>query len=153
MKDLIVSSPAFENKGLIPIQYTGYGADTSPELILSGLDARAESLVVIMNDRGHPIPGYNHWVIWNIPPALSIPANIPHGSRVDTLGGAVQGVGYGKHRYRGPKPPFHWSHMYEFYVYVLDSKLDIPDNSRKRDLLKAMQGKILQQGVLSGHYR
>ncbi|QNM05163.1 hypothetical protein [Qiania dongpingensis] len=34
MKKLTVTSPCFENGGLIPIEHTGYGADRSPELLL-----------------------------------------------------------------------------------------------------------------------
>lgn len=32
MEKLIVSSPSFEQGGLIPVKYTGYGAECSPEL-------------------------------------------------------------------------------------------------------------------------
>lgn len=152
-KTLIVTSPAFEEGGLIPIQYTGYGADISPELHLAEIDGRAKSLAVIMNDMGHPVPAYNHWVIWNIPVMMTIPGDISHGNQVSELGGAVQGRGYGKNRYRGPKPPFNWSHVYQFNVYVLDCMLDLPGSSRKRDLLAAMEGYILQYGCLTGRYR
>lgn len=151
MNQLSIRSNAFEDKALIPVEYTGYGDDISPELILSGIDDNAKSIAIIMDDMGHPIPAYNHWVIWNIPVQEVIPAKIPHGKMV--LDGAVQGIGYGKHRYRGPKPPFNWSHEYQFNVYILDTTLQIPDTSRKRALLKAIQGHILQHGILSGHYR
>lgn len=104
MKKLIVSSPCFEDGGLIPVKYTGHGEDVSPELVLDDLSEMAESIAIIMDDMGHPIPAYNHWVIWNIPAISLIPENIPHGEQVDSLG-AIQGCGYGKHRYRGPKPP------------------------------------------------
>lgn len=153
MKNLSVTSPAFENGGLIPVEYTGYGADRSPELHLGEIETGAQSLAVIMNDLDHPIRGYNHWVLWNLPVLPVIPADIPCGARVEALGGAKQGIGYGKHRYAGPKPPFNWSHKYEYNVYVLDTRLDLPDTTRKRALLQAMQGHILQHGVLLGHYR
>lgn len=153
MENLIVSSPCFEHEGLIPIDNTGYGADISPELVLTGLSRNAVSIAVIMNDMGHFIPAYNHWIIWNIPAASVIPGNIPHGRKVDSLGGAMQGRGYGKHGYRGPKPPFHWSHIYHFNVYVLDRFLKLPSNARKKDLLTEMNGHILQQAILAGHYR
>jgi Raf kinase inhibitor-like YbhB/YbcL family protein len=153
MNELIVKSPAFEHEGLIPIEYTGHGDDRSPELRLSGIDEGAVSIAIFMDDLGHPIPPYNHWVIWNIPVMETIPAGIPQGEFVDSLSGAVQGRGYGKHRYRGPKPPFKWSHRYQFNVFVLNCVLDLPSSSRKSDLLKAMEGHILQQAVLIGHYR
>ncbi|WP_343210308.1 YbhB/YbcL family Raf kinase inhibitor-like protein [Anaerolentibacter hominis] len=153
MDKLVVSSPCFEDGGLIPLCHTGHGEDRSPELVLTGLSREAVSIAIIMNDMGHPIPAYNHWIIWNIPAAAVIPGNIPHGKCVPSLGGAVQGIGYGRNRYRGPKPPFRWSHVYHYKVYVLDCLLDLDAGKRKKDLLSAMQGHILQQGVLTGHYR
>ncbi|HBG11507.1 MAG TPA: YbhB/YbcL family Raf kinase inhibitor-like protein, partial [Clostridium sp.] len=50
-------------------------------------------------------------------------------------------------------PPFNWSHLYQFNVYALDCLLDLPSKSRKRDLLAAMQGHILQEGSLVGRFR
>lgn len=152
MNELVVKTPAFENEGLIPKEYTGYGDDISPELRLTNIDERAKSIVIIMDDLGHPVPAYNHWIIWNIPIMSIIPARIPHGKTVETLSGAVQGRGYGKHRYRGPKPPFGWSHRYRFRVFTMDCALDLPSASKKRALLKAMDGHILQQAALIGHY-
>jgi len=154
LTELILNTPAFVNEGLIPELYTGYGADVSPELCLSNIDEKARSIAVIMDDLDHPIrPGYNHWVIWNIPVMTTIPSNIPHGETIECLPGAVQGRGYGKHRYAGPKPPFNWSHRYLFSVFVLDCTLELPSASRKRDLVKAMNGHIVQQASLAGHYR
>ena len=153
MKDLVVTSPAFKKEGLIPVEFTGHGADISPELQLYGIDESARSIAISMDDVDHPRPNYNHWVIWNIPVMQVIPADIPHGETVECLQGAVQGRGYGKHRYRGPKPPFNWSHRYQFNVFILDCTLDIPSRSGKKELLKAMEGHILQRSELIGHYK
>ena len=152
-KQLLVTSPAFENETTIPIQYTGYGDDISPELHLSEIDENAKSLAITMDDMGHPIPAYNHWVIWNIPVMGVIPENIPHGSCVVELGGAMQGRGYGRNKYRGPKPPFNWTHRYQFNVYALDCVLELPSHARKRDLLAALHGHVLQAGLLVGKFR
>lgn len=151
MGKLLVTSPAFADRGLIPVEYTGHGDDRSPELRLEGLSERAVSIAILLDDMDHPIPAYSHWVIWNLPPTAVIPGGIPPGERAP--GGAVQGIGYGKHRYRGPKPPFHWSHLYHYNIYVLDCLLDLPATARKRDVLNAMEGHVLQLAVLTGHYR
>lgn len=96
--ELTITSPAFENEAVIPIQYTGRGDDISPELHISSIDESARSLAIIMDDMGHPIPEYNHWVIWNIPVMEIILKNIPYGRHVAELSGATQGRGYGKNR-------------------------------------------------------
>lgn len=153
MAELMVTSPAFEHEGLIPVEHTGHGADMSPEIILSNIDSQAVSIAIIMDDMGALMPAYNHWIIWNIPVTNTIPKSIPHGETVEVLSGAIQGRGYGKNRYRGPKPPFNQSHKYHFNVYVLDSALNLSSSSKKRDLVQAMHGHIIQQATLIGHYR
>jgi len=148
--DLVVSSPVLVY-GRIPEKYTGDGEDVSPPLVLSELSSKAKSLAVIMDDLNNPLFGvYNHWVIWNLPPSQMIPEQILPGNLES---GAIQGIGYGRHRYRGPKPIFHQTHRYQFNVYVLDCTLNLKDKAKKNDLLKAMAGHILQYGFVIGHYK
>ena len=153
MKELSLSSPCFEEGGLSPTEHTGYGEDRSPELVLTGLCEGAVTLALLLDDLDHPVPAYNHWVVWNIPPAARLPGGLPGGGAVGPLGQAVQGVGYGKNRYRGPKPPFRWSHRYRFRVFALDCRLELPPTARKRQLLAAIRGHILQEAALTGHFR
>ncbi|HEY8499805.1 MAG TPA: hypothetical protein VIL89_04235 [Clostridia bacterium] len=72
-----------------------------------------------------------------------IPGNLPKGAIIEKPLHAVQGRTYGKHCYRGPKPPFNCKHDYRFTVYVLDTTISIDVNSYKKDLLNAMEGHIL----------
>jgi Raf kinase inhibitor-like YbhB/YbcL family protein len=64
-------------------------------------------------------------------------------------------VAWGKHGYRGPKPPIfiRKEHRYVFTVYALDCQLDISDNSRRDDLIDAMRGHILSEAKLLGKYQ
>lgn len=106
---------------------------------------------MIMDDIKHPLFGvYNHWVIWNIPAQARIPGNIPAGKLVPSLGNAVQGIGYGRHRYAGPKPPRGTQHIYKFTVFALDSNIELKNSARKRHLLKAIEPHILQKGEITG---
>ena len=149
---LTVTSTAFENEGIMPKRYTGRGEDLSPELSFGPLDRKAVSIAIVMDDLDHPIGAYNHWVMWNIPAACtSVPEGVEKGETVSSLGGAVQGRSDygGKHYYRGPKPPF-GMHSYIFRVYALDCMLSLEANAGKKELLKAMEGHILQYGTLTG---
>lgn len=163
-EELLVSSPAFVDMERMPDEYTGFGEDVSPELRLENVCAETESMVVIMDDLDIPVRGIlNHWVIWNISRTEVIPRAIPAGENVvlsekekaKSLRSAVQGVAYGKHRYRGPKIPFFLKnmHRYVFRVYCLDAYLELPASARKRDVEKAMEGHILQSGSLTGTYQ
>lgn len=150
---LTLASPAFEEGGRIPVECSPLGADRSPELRLTGLDPRAVSLVVTLDDASHPLfPNYNHWVIWNIPAVDVVPAAVPAGERVAALGGAVQGRAYGRHRYKGPKPPLRAEHRYTFTVYAVDRFVDVPSSGRRADVLRAIDGHVLQTATLSGRF-
>lgn len=154
LKNLKITSPSFENNSWIPTKFSGYGEDLSPELIIEGIAKGAKSMAVILDDLEHPIfPGYNHWLAWNLTPIDRIPQGLPKGAVIDTPIHAEQGLAYGKHCYRGPKPPFNWNHRYRFTVYTLDTMLSISTDSNKSELLRAMEGHMLQKGELYGSYQ
>ena len=153
IKPITVTS-AFEDGGTIPVDFTTHGRDISPPLTLSEVSENAKSIAVLMDDLDHPLfKVHNHWILWNLPPTREIPENTPHGARVDELGGAMQGVGYGKHKYRGPRPPFGATHRYQYNVYVLDCMINLPPKSKKVDLLRAMEQHVLQQGHIIGRFK
>lgn len=154
MKELSMTSPSFKEGGWIPNVHSGRGRDISPELILQEICEKAVSLAITLDDNSHPIfPNYNHWVMWNIPAQRVIPKAISYGGNVPGLQDACQGIAYGRHCYKGPKPPFKSIHTYTFTVYVLDCKLSLSPNSRKPDLLCSMEGHILQKATLSGKFQ
>lgn len=141
-----------EDGGKFPRDHTGRGRDISPEIVLKNLSASAKTLLVTLEDCSHPIRNFTHWVIWNLPPEGRIPGAIPAGKLLPDLGGAVQGVGYGLHRYAGPKPPKGKSHRYCFTVYALDCALEARPFSTKRKVLDEARGHILHQGRIWGSF-
>ncbi len=151
---LSITCPSFGQDGQIPKKHTGFGEDVSPEFCIEGLSPDAVSLSVVMDDLDIPVLGeLCHWLIWNIPVSGSIAENIPHGAALPD--GSRQGVGYGKHGYRGPKqPPFiKKEHRYRFTVYGLDCLLQLSPDAKKPGLLKAMDGHVMQTGELIGRYK
>ena len=151
---LHVTCPAFGKDGLIPKRHTGFGEDISPQFSIDGLQGEVKTLAIIMDDLDVPFSGaLNHWLIWNLPPENTIAEDIPHGAECPN--GARQGLAYGKNRYRGPKqPPFiKKAHRYRFCVYGLDCALELPAASRKKDLMQARSGHILQSGEITGWYQ
>ncbi len=153
MNELKITSPAFAPGDWIPARHCGYDKDISPELRVEGAEG-AVTLAVTLDDMGHPIfPGYNHWVAWNLPAVSVIPEGIPTGALVEAPIHIEQGMAYGKHRYRGPKPPFNWLHDYRFTVYALDCSLSLGADADKPALLAAMDGHILAAGELFGKYQ
>ena len=136
---------------IFPIEHTGRGEDKSPEFVIHNLSSNAKTIAIIMDDNNHPLFGtFNHWVIWNITARDTIPGAIPAGKTVSDLGNALQGVGYGRHRYAGPKPPKGKQHAYKFTIYVLDSEITLQNGAKKKHLLKAIAPHIIQQGEITG---
>ena len=154
MEELKLSSPSFVPEGWIPNRHSGYGENKSPEIRIQNITDAAVSMAITLDDLGHPIfPGFNHWLAWNLPPVNVIPQNLPKGAVNERPFHMEQGRAYGKHCYRGPRPPFNWNHRYRFTVYILDTKLKISTKSDKAALLRAMDGHILQTGCLYGKYQ
>lgn len=149
MKSLEICCPGIQNVKFLP-DHTGRGRDLSPELILDGLSPEAKTLAVVLEDMSHPIKGFTHWLVWNLPVSDRIPGAIPAGKNVP--GGGVQGVAYGLHRYAGPKPPRGKTHTYRFTVYALDRALDLSSGARKKAVLRAAEGHILQSGSILGEF-
>ena len=147
-----VSSSAFVEGGTIPSKYTCDGDDISPPLQWEGVPDGTVSIALICDDPDAPMGTWVHWVLFNLPAdTLTLAEKCPADANLPS--GARQGItDFGRTGYGGPCPPS-GTHRYYFKIYALDKKLDLPTSARKSDLLKAMEGHILNQGQLMGKYK
>ncbi len=143
MGDLKLTSSAFEDGGEIPRECGYKNGNKEPPLTVSGIPEGTKSLALIMDDPDAMAAVgkvWVHWVAWNIEPTTEL-------ENLTTEGMTDFGeVGYG-----GPAPPDK-RHTYVFKLYALDSELDLPTESTKADVEKAMEGHILEQAKLTGTY-
>jgi hypothetical protein len=143
MNQLVVSSPAFKNNQPTPIKYTCDGEDVNPPLNIEGTPSKTKSLVLIIDDPDAPMGTWDHWIVWNIPPKTKIEENAVPG---------IEGMNsFKRHTYGGPCPPS-GTHRYFFKIYALDTLLNLPQNSRKKDVEKAIKDHTLAKGELIGLY-
>jgi Raf kinase inhibitor-like YbhB/YbcL family protein len=149
--ELIVKCTDLHNGGTIIEKYTGKGIDVSPEFTLINLSQDGKTIAIILDDITFSIFSINHWIIWNIPSMEIIPGNIPEGKVLSNLGNAMQGIGYGRHRYKGPMSIKGIRNKYQFNIYALDCDLKIKSNSHKKQLVKTMDGHIIQYGIINGN--
>ncbi len=149
-KNLNVICTDIQDGQKIPIEYTGRGQDISPEFIIKNLSSEAKTLAIILEDMSHPIKNFTHWIIWNIPAKNKIEKGIPAGKTV--LQDAKQGLGYGIHRYAGPKPPKGKSHIYRFTIYALDCIINLSANTTKTMFMKKAKDHIIQTGSITGEF-
>ncbi|MAE42683.1 YbhB/YbcL family Raf kinase inhibitor-like protein [Candidatus Woesearchaeota archaeon] len=141
-----LTRPVFEHNKEMPSEYTCDGSNINPELNIEDVPENAKSLALIMDDPDAPMGTWIHWVVWNIPTETKTIAkgNEPEG---------VQGTtSFGDKGYGGPCPPS-GTHRYFFKLYALDTTLDLPEGSKKEDLLKAMEGYIIEKTELVGLYK
>jgi len=152
MMDIKVTSPAFEEGGMIPAQFTCDGADISPPLTWSTVPEGTQSFALICDDPDAPMGTWVHWVLFNLPASTTeLPRNVSPDERLP--GGGRQGVNdFGRFDYGGPCPPG-GTHRYYFKIYALDKELSLEGRVTKQQLLKAMEGHVLAQGQLMGRYR
>lgn len=148
---LKAASSAFEHNGMIPSQYTADGKDISPPISWEGLPEGTQSIALICDDPDAPMGTWVHWLVWNIPPAMTGLAEcFPTDAQLDS--GICQGTtDFGQTGYGGPAPPS-GTHRYFFKIYALDAMLNLPAGADKRQLEKAMAGHILAKGELVGKY-
>ena len=148
-----LTSSAFTDGSPIPGKYTCDDKDVSPPLAWSGVPAGAKSLALICDDPDAPGGTWVHWVIYNIPVALTqLAEGVPTSDVV--LGGAKQGItDFKRFGYGGPCPPRGKPHRYFFKLYALDVELSLKPRATKQDLVGAMKGHILDEGQLMGTYK
>lgn len=144
---MIITSPSFDDGGMIPRKFSCDGGDINPELQIQNVPAGARSLALVMHDPDAPtIGGFTHWVVWNIDPgtALIKEESVPPGASEGPNGSGNPG-------YMGPCP-HSGKHRYEFFLYALDTALDLPPATGKTELETAIGGHVIEKAKLTGLY-
>ena len=144
--DMKLTSTAFAHNSTMPSEFTCDGQDLSPPLTISDVPSNAKSLVLIMDDPDAPVGIWDHWVVFNIPPSTK---EIAKGTEPKGTAGKNS---WGRTGYGGPCPPS-GTHRYFFKLYALDSELNLPEGSAKKELEMTTQGHILAKAELMGNYK
>ena len=144
MGNLQLTTPAFSDGDEIPRECGYKNGNEVPPLAINGIPEGTKSLTLIMDDpdaMGAVGKVWVHWIVWNIDPTVT-----------ESLQDATEGMtDFGEVGYGGPAPPDK-RHTYVFKLYALDCELDLPNESTKTDLEKAMEGHIIEQATLTGTY-
>lgn len=146
-----ITSTAFEESTDIPLLYTHKGKNISPPLAWDGVPENTKTFAIIMEDPDTPIGLWTHWLIYNIPgEKRELPENFPNDKEFPD-GTKQRRNSKWKVGYDGPAPPW-GKHRYYFRLYALDTKLDLGPCTRRKKLLKAMEGHILEEARLMGYF-
>lgn len=145
--NLKISSPAFQGHRGIPERHTGDGDDVSPALEWSGAPEGTRAFAIVVHDPDAPlVDGFTHWVAYGIPGDAT---GVPEGAKDLTEGTNSMG----NSGYMGPAPPpGHGPHHYYFWVYALDSDLDLEPGLERRALLEKIEDHVIEQARVIGTY-
>jgi len=136
-----LSSPHFENGGIIPIEYTCDGKGIIPELIWLYPPIGTKTFALIIEDPDAPRGIFVHWFIWNV----SSDSNRLSGKYVTGNNSANM-----KNYY--PMCPPSGVHRYYFTLYALDTVLDIDEYVSVSEFREIIDKHILGKAVLVGRY-
>ena len=152
---LSLSSPSFEPGGSIPTRCTGEGRDESPPLSWQGAPKETKAFALVVDDPDVPDPAapkrtWVHWVVSDMPASTS---SLPEGASGKAMPtGSHEGANDGGDTgYSGPYPP-RGRHRYFFKLYALDAPTGLSEGHTKAELLKAIEGHVLDQAELIGTY-
>ena len=146
--DLQLTTPAFEHLGEIPRRHSSEGESVSPQLRWDGAPEGTRQWAIVCHDPEAPMPdGFTHWVLYGIPAEVT---QLDEGADRDYVAGVN---GTGQPGYLGPLPPEgHGLHHYFFWVYALDSELDLEPGLSRRDLLDRIGDHVIEQNRVIGTY-
>lgn len=148
---LTLRSSAFDEGEAIPEEHACDGSDTSPPLAWEGAPDGTESFVLIMDDPDAPMGTWVHWVLYDLPAGTrSLGEDVPARTILEA-GGTHGENSWGKIGYGGPCPPS-GTHRYVFKLYALNGPLGLDPGADKREVERAMEGRILEEARLTGTY-
>jgi hypothetical protein len=151
---LTLTSPAFEDGGVIPNKYTQNDPKpVSPELDWDHVPAGTQSFVLLMHDPDVAMQkktdDVTHWMAFNIPGNATKLAE-GQSDEPKLADGTIQVVNTGrKVGFMGPGAgaagPYH---HYTFELMALDTKLDLGPGATRDQVIAGAQGHILGKGIL-----
>jgi len=153
---LRLSSPAYEDGGLIPVEYANTGVPGGQNVSIpfewSGTPEGTKSFALVLVDR---YPAARSWIHWMV---TSVPADengLPRGASGQSMpsGSTEQRNTFGEVGYGGPQPPAGTGkHEYEAVLYALDVSSVSTQPRTLEDLNRALDGHVLASATWAGMF-
>ena len=158
---LLLTVTGWSDGDSVPLKYScsGQPAGVSPAMSWKQVPPGTQTFLVLVHDpEPHPGKGLTditHWLIWNIPgTATGLPEAVPAGGtlpdgshQVKRGNGANATAAYG-----GPCAPPGPDHHYTYELWALDTKLDLPEDATRADIMKAADGHVLGAALWIGKF-
>lgn len=156
---MALTSPDFEDGGIIPDKFTQAAGPTAPSPVLNWTQVPegTQAFALLFHD---PDPVLNrspddvtHWLIFNIPgTARGLPGGVPAGNLPD---GSIQANNTRNTKeYMGPgNQAINPYHHYTFELFALDEKLSLDENATRQQVMEAMRNHVIGKAVLVGRFK
>ena len=155
---LLMTIPGFADGSMVPTKFTCAAQPAvSPEVRWSQVPPGTQSFILLVHDpEPRPAKGImdnTHWLIWNIPgTATGLPEGVPAGNTLPDGSHQPPGRGGAPGAYFGPCAGPGPSHHYTWELLALDTKLDLPENATRPEVMKAADGHVLGAAIWIGLY-
>jgi Raf kinase inhibitor-like YbhB/YbcL family protein len=152
LASITVTSPAFGEGSRIPVDLTCDGKDLMPELVLSAPPEGTKSLVLLVEDPDAESGTFTHAIVFNLSPDVH---KLAGGADLGPSAGDAARFGLNDFKvthYSGPCPPKGEAHRYRYRIVALDTMLKLPEGAPRSQVDEAMDGHILGEGSLGGHF-
>lgn len=151
-----LTSSAFTDGGKIPVSCVMPGAGgQNVSLPLSWTDAPpgTKSFVLSLVDHHQVARNWVHWLVINIPADVHGLAAGASGKKMPAGARELQNS-FGAPGYGGPQPPKGTGdHPYVATIYALNvPRLDLGSQTSLTAFQKALEGKVLASGSITGHF-
>ena len=144
----LVTSPAFEHGGLLPVEYTGDGEGVSPPLEWKGVPDKTHCFALSVWHVPGPGSEKSYWVVYNIPHNVR---SVPKGAT------GIGKQGYNDHKntnYTPMKSKGPGMKEYHLTVYALSSEPAFThEHVTRADLLNSIKDITLAESTLSWKYQ
>jgi Raf kinase inhibitor-like YbhB/YbcL family protein len=125
------------------------GGNVSPELAWSAAPPATKSFVLTMIDIDVKPSRWSHWIIVNLPPAVT---SLARGTPSLPLGASAVASNFGDRSYDGPCPPDGTGvHHYEFTIWaMLGATTKIAPDAKASDVAAMLAARAIANATLTG---
>jgi Raf kinase inhibitor-like YbhB/YbcL family protein len=164
--ELELRSPVFQEGQEIPARYTADGQNLSPPLEWSNPPDGTQEFVLFCEDAERLIGAapsiinatsdhdatFVHWIVTGLSSHISaLPEGLPPTASLSALAARQGTNSFGRIGYSGPDHrDGSGRHRYLFRLFALDRPLYLPPGATREDCLRAMEGHLLNEGMLIG---
>jgi Raf kinase inhibitor-like YbhB/YbcL family protein len=139
-----LESPAFTEGSTIPMQYTCEGGGIPP-LVFSKIPQGAKTLALVIDDVTATADVRDHFVVWNIPAAMS---GVIEGKTLDAVVGRNSWM---KNAWGAGPCSRDQKRCYAFRLYALDTEIELTREATRADLERAMDDHVLAEIAITGY--